>query len=123
MVRELILLRARPSWWNYFWYLLFFWLVLPLIVALVKRWSLLLIIYNDRIELTKGFLSKHVKEIFITDIRTIDIKQSFLQRILGFGDVRIATAGTAEYEDEMPGMPDPGKIRTIILQRRQLSLE
>ena len=118
MKDEELLLEARPSWWNFFWHLVFFWLIIPLIVAFWKRAALVLRVYGDRVVLEKGVLSKNVKDIFITDIRTIDTKQSLLQRIFKIGDVMIATAGTSGYEDVAHGLPDPRGIKELIIGQR-----
>ncbi|MFQ5520665.1 MAG: PH domain-containing protein, partial [Candidatus Methylomirabilia bacterium] len=88
---EQVLREARPSWWNFFWYWVFFWLLIPVIVALWKRASVLLRVYEDRVVLERGVLSKNIKVVFITDIRTIDIRQSLVQRVLKIGTIMIAT--------------------------------
>ena len=116
---DVLLLEVRPSWWNYFWHLCFSWLVLPLVIALIQRASLVFRVYEDRIVLEKGFLNKDVKIIFISDIRTIDVRRTLLQRILGIGDILIATSGTAGYEDIATGLPDPQSIEELILFQRQ----
>jgi len=118
MNSEKILLEIRPSWWNFFWHFVFCWLIVPIVVALWKRASLILRITENKVLLEKGLLSKNHKEIFISDIRTIDIKQSLFQRILGIGDVMIATAGTNGYEDKAFGIPNPNKIKGLISDQR-----
>ncbi len=114
-----LLLKTRPSWWNFFWHLVFFWLVIPLIVALWKRASLTLQVTEERVILERGILNKEIKEIFITDIRTIDVKQTLGQRIFGIGDIMIATAGTSDYEDVARGLPNPKRIKDLIIAQRQ----
>ena len=46
MTDEKLLLEARPSWWNFFWHLVFFWLIIPPIIALWKRQALVLRVYD-----------------------------------------------------------------------------
>ena len=110
-----LLLEARPSHWKFFWYWVFFWLIIPIIVALWQRASLVLYVYRDRVVLEKGFFSKDIKEVFISDIRTVETKQSLPQRIFRFGDVMIATAGTSGYKDVAAGLPDPTGIRDLLI--------
>lgn len=119
MNEERILLEVRPSWWGFFWYLVFFWLVIPLIVALWKRASLVLRVYEDRVVVETGVLSKDMKEVFIADIRAIDVSQSFFQRIFRMGDIMIATAGIEGYEEEARGVPDPMGIKELITDQRR----
>lgn len=115
---ERVLLEVRPSWWNFFWHIVFCWLIIPIIVVLWKRASLVLRVTEDKVLLEKGVLSKNNKDIFISDIRTIDVKQTLLQRMFGIGDVMIATAGTSGYEDVAFGVPDPKGIKDLISGQR-----
>ena len=119
MNAETPLLEARPSWWNFFWHWFFFWLVIPPIIAAVKRASSVLRIYEDRISLEEGFLRKEVTDVFITDIRGVEVKQGIWQRMFGIGDILIGTAATEGWEDHVEGLPDAMKIRDLILQQRQ----
>ena len=121
MTDEELLLEARPSWWNFFWHFVFFFLIIPPIMALWKRWALVLRVYEDRVSLEKGVLSKNFTELFIKDIRTINIKQGIVQRIFRVGDVMIATAGTSGYEHFAYGLPGPRRIKDLIIEQRQKS--
>ena len=113
------LLEARPSWWHFFWHLLFAWLIVPLLVALWKRHSLLLRVYQDRVTLERGVLSKEYREFFIGDIRSVDVGQGLLGRLLGFGDLTISTAATVDAAESMPGLPHPLRIKDLIIAQRQ----
>jgi uncharacterized membrane protein YdbT with pleckstrin-like domain len=113
------LLKVRPSWWNYFWYLVFCWLIIPLLIALWKRGGLLLSIYEDKIVLERGILSKSLTQILISDIRSVDTRQSFGQRIFKVGDILISTAAMAGYEIVAMGLPDPRGIAALVMRQRQ----
>lgn len=117
---EKLLLKAHPSWWNFFWYLLFSWLIIPLIIALWKRAGLLLYVYSDRVVLERGVLSKQITQVLISDIRSLDTKQGTMQRIFRVGDILIGTAGMSGYEMEARGLPNPKGIADLILRQRQL---
>ena len=112
-----ILIEARPSWWHFFWYLVFCWLIVPLIVALCKKRALVLLVYDDRVLIEKGILSKNYTEIFIKDIRSINIRQNFIQRIVNIGNIMIATSGTMGYELSGYGLPNPKHIKNIIIEQ------
>ncbi len=113
------LLEVHPSWWNFFWYLLFSPLIVPLIIAWWKRAELTLRVTDDKVILEQGVLNKQFKDIFVTDIRTVDVKQSLLQRIFGIGDLLIATSGTDNYEDVARGLPKPRAIQDLISRQRR----
>lgn len=93
--------------------------VLPPLVAYLKRLALVLRIYDDRLVLERGILSKQTTELFISDVRSIDTRQGVLQRIVRTGDVMIASSGTDEYEYVVEGIPRPGEVKEAIVERRQ----
>ena len=76
--------------------------------------------YNILIE--KGLLSKHRREIAIEKVRTVDVKQGFIDRILGVGDIEVYTAGDLP-EFEVTGLPNPNEIREIVKKYQNLSEE
>lgn len=119
MSNETPLLEVRPSWWNFFWHWFFFWLIVPPIIAAVKRASTVLRVYDDRISLEKGFLRKEVTDVFVADVRGVEVKQGIWQRMFGIGDILIGTAATGGWEDHVEGLPDAMKVRDLILQQRQ----
>ncbi len=115
------LVVVRRSHWNYFWYYAFSFLLAPLIVAFFKRRLVKLRIFRDRIVLEQGLLSKDLKLLFISDIRTIDVRQTIIQRLFRMGDLLIATSGTSDYETVVEGFPNPDGIKNLILEQRALA--
>ncbi len=111
--------KVDPLYWRVTMYFVFGCVVVTFIVILWGKLSLKFTVHEDRVVLKKGVLSKDIKEIFIKDIRTIDIKQSLVQRIIGIGDVMIASSGTSGYEMYARGLPNPNGIREIILKFRE----
>jgi membrane protein YdbS with pleckstrin-like domain len=114
-----LLLEVKPSWWKFFWHLVFFWLVIPLVVAIVRRNSFLLRIYSDRVSLERGLVTKEHRELFIKDIRSIDVDQTLLQRLVGIGDITLSTAATLDAAEEIPGVPDPMRVKDLLIAQRQ----
>jgi uncharacterized membrane protein YdbT with pleckstrin-like domain len=113
-----LLAEVRPSWWNYFWHLVFFFLIVPPIVAWYRRASVVLRVFPNRITLERGVFSKCYQDFLPRDIRSIDIDQSFLGRIVGIGDMTISTAATVEASEKIEGIPDPKGVRELILAQR-----
>jgi membrane protein YdbS with pleckstrin-like domain len=113
-----LLLEVRPSWWRYFWHLFFFWLIVPPILAWFGRLSTVLRVYPDRIAIERGLLSKCYQDYNPRDIRSIDIDQSFFARLVGIGDLTLSTAATVEGAERINGVPDPHKVRDLILAQR-----
>jgi len=113
-----LLAEIRPSWWGYFWHFFFFWLIVPPIVAYFRRNATVLRIFPERIALARGLLSKCYRDYNPRDIRSVDIDQSFLQRIVSIGDITISTAATAEGTEQIKSIPDPKGVRDLILAQR-----
>jgi hypothetical protein len=113
-----LLAEIRPSWWGYFWHLLFFFLIVPPIVAAFQRASVVLRIFPDRITLERGLFSKCYQDFNPHDIRSIDIDQSFLERLVGVGDITISTAAAVEGAETLVCIPDPKGVRDLILAQR-----
>ena len=113
-----LLAEVRPSWWGYFWYFVFFFLFIPPIVAYFRRASTVLRVYPDRITISRGLLSKCYQDYNPRDVRSIDIDQTFLQRMVGVGDITISTAATAEGVDQIKSIPNPIALRELIVAQR-----
>jgi uncharacterized membrane protein YdbT with pleckstrin-like domain len=111
--------ELHPSWWNSFWLLVFGWLIVPLIIALVRRYSLVMRIYANRVSFERGLLTKQYRELFIKDIRSIDLDQSFFQRLLDVGDLTISSAATVDAAETVQGLPEPRQIRDLIISLRE----
>ncbi len=114
-----LLAEVRPSWWRYFWWLLFAWLLVPLIVAWLKRASTVLRVYRGRVTLRRGLISICERELFMRDIRSIDIDQDFLGRLANIGDLTISTSATEDASERMEGVPNPAQIRDLIIGLRR----
>lgn len=72
------------------------------------------VIGND-IVLTRGLLSKDTTEVDIARIRSVNVYQSFFNRMFGVGDIKIYTAGD-EPEIEVSGVPNPNEFRLLVKQ-------
>ncbi len=113
-----LLAEVRPSWWGYFWYLFFFFLIIPPIIGWIKRNTTVLRIFPRRITVERGWLSKCYQDYNPNDIRSIDVDQSFFQRLVGIGDITFSTAATVEAAEELKSIPDPKGIRELMLAQR-----
>ena len=91
-----------------------------LLIWYIKIKGTKLSITENDILLEKGLLSKERLEISIDKVRTISVKQTFLDRIFGVGEIAVFTAGDLPEITEK-GLPDPNKIREIIKQKQNKS--
>lgn len=68
---------------------------------------------NGELLIEKGLLSKDRTEIKISNIRTVKMKQSLFQRMLGTGDIEVYTAGDSP-EAAAQDMPRPSELRDLL---------
>ncbi|HNR29620.1 MAG TPA: PH domain-containing protein [Candidatus Hydrogenedentes bacterium] len=147
MIEGKKLLEVRPSLWNFTgWYLssliliaaavavavlaenAYGWLVLcllviPLVVILWKRAAMRLTVFEDQVVSSRGVLSKTENHISCADVRAIETQQSLLQRVVNIGTVRIGTAGTEGWEEEVFGVPGPGAVKDLVLRQKRIQIE
>lgn len=67
-------------------------------------------ITNERTIWERGILDRATSEVQHDDVRNIQIKQTFLERILGVGNIAISSAGQDEMEIEIHAIPDPDAV-------------
>jgi len=69
--------------------------------------------------LERGLLSKSYRELIVHDIRSVEIDQSLLARMVGIGDLTISTAARVDADEEIEGIPNPKAVCDLILAQRQ----
>jgi len=85
----------------------------------VKCLGSTLSVTDQKTTLRTGILSKNINEVFHSDVRSIQISQSFFQRLFGVGSLGISSAGQSGVEIMATGIPDPNKVREIIDAHRK----
>lgn len=113
-----LLAEVRPSWWGYFWHWFFFFLIVPPIIAAIQRSCTVLRVYAGRVSVERGLFNKCYQDYDPRDIRSIDIDQSFFQRMVGIGDLTISTSATVEAAEVLKSIPDPKGLRDLIIGLR-----
>lgn len=97
------------------------------IVLILLPWWLLasntrLTVTNERVTFKTGILAKNIREIFLSDIRSIEINQTLQQRIFNTGNVEISSAATADAEISINGIPNPYEVKRLIDEYRRKNL-
>jgi uncharacterized membrane protein YdbT with pleckstrin-like domain len=73
-------------------------------------------ITDDEILWTHGLVNKKYTELGMGSVRTVQVSQSLLQRLLDAGDIRVFTTGDLP-ELVVRGLPDPRRIRELVKAR------
>jgi membrane protein YdbS with pleckstrin-like domain len=80
----------------------------------IASWSHRLEVTNKRVVFTKGLLSKTTVEMLHRTIQDIEIKQSFLDRLLNVGTINIANASEDDDAIVLNDVPNPYAVRKTI---------
>ncbi|MGE5153424.1 MAG: PH domain-containing protein [Bdellovibrio bacteriovorus] len=96
--------------------LLFALSALQLLVWWVATRTDVLKITDDEILWTHGLVNKKYTELGMGSVRTVQVSQSLLQRLLDAGDIRVFTTGDLP-ELVVRGLPEPSRIRELVKAR------
>lgn len=88
--------------------------LIPVLYIILQRSSVEFIIKHDEVTLEKGLLAKASVEIGMSQIRSIEVRQTVFQRMMGVGDLLVASSGTSAYEIIVPGVEEPKENRDLI---------
>jgi len=102
----LFLLAAAVVWWIV-WYLgAHLWVKLE--------------ISNKRTIRREGIIRRHTSEVLHDHVRNVEIRQSFLQRILNVGYLGISSSGQDGIEIEVHDIPRPYDLKAVIDRYRDM---
>ena len=125
---ETILYEAHPSLFrNHPFYFVFCVLLIAAfgigLILLLNWWiqslGTTLTITNEQTTLRKGILSKYTNDVFHSNVRNIQVRQTVFQRIFNVGWTGISSAGQDGLEIEINGIPDPEAVKQLIDNHRQ----
>jgi hypothetical protein len=85
-----------------------------LIGLLLEPFTTQLTVTNKRTILQQGILSNRTREVRDSDVRMLEVNQSFLQRILEVGSIAVASAGVEGLEIAINGIVHPQLIKETI---------
>ena len=116
--------RAHP-----FWFILFVLLIAAFGVGLlillywyIKTRATALTVSDHELLYEKGILSKERLAVSLRHVRSVQVNQSFINRILGVGEIEIKTAGD-EPEFTVTDLPDPHQVREAISRAQEMRLD
>ncbi len=94
------------GWWSMWW--------------LATHWWIKLSVSNKRTIRQEGIVQRHTTEVLHDHVRSVDIQQTLLQRILNVGTVGIDSAGQDDVEIVIADIPDPYEVKKIIDRYRKM---
>lgn len=92
--------------------------VLTFIVTMIRartvNWSLT----SDRLIEKRGLVASRRREMELADIRSVEVTKRVFQRMIGLGDVTIASAASADYAIRLHDIFDPDNAAETIRKAR-----
>ena len=115
-VVAMVSLKANltPGYQKGIWFFFLVFVAAVLADMVYRRFRVMLVVRPDEIALEDGLIGRHSTEISTKNIRTIQVKQDLIQRVLNVGDISVASSGTDGYEILIPNMPAPQDIRNMM---------
>lgn len=117
----------HPSAMNYFWGILFGIVTLPVLIGLFVLFAIIIEMNCTSYELTthriivrKGWIAKMQNEIWIKDMRAVNLIQGIWQRMVGIGNIAIGTAASAGTEIHIVGIANPEEVVSQINNLRKI---
>ncbi|MBV8391606.1 MAG: PH domain-containing protein [Alphaproteobacteria bacterium] len=83
--------------------------------ARFQQWMSELAITNHRVIYKRGFLWRHTVEMNMDKVETVDVGQSILDRLLGYGTIRVR--GTGQGIETLSRIAHPIELRNAITAR------
>lgn len=87
---------------------------------IMTHWWMKLVVTNKRSIRTAGIIQRHTTEVLHDHVRSVDINQTFIQRIFKVGRLGIDSAGQDEIEIIINDIPDPYEVKQLIDKYRKM---
>ena len=114
MSQETVVLRKRESALS-----LSFWASLIFTLGLYVFWWLAktLTVTDRRVVWRRGLLGSKERSVPLQQVQDVSVEYTLFGRLLGYGTVRVESAGGPATEIVAPRIPRPGQVRDAILER------
>ena len=87
---------------------------LVIVVGLIKRIATTYSISNQRLNIRRGIIARHVQETRLDRVQNVNTNQGVLERILQFGTVDFDTAGSGDSDFAFVGVAQPEKVMAAV---------
>jgi uncharacterized membrane protein YdbT with pleckstrin-like domain len=87
--------------------------IIAFLRAWFLQWTTETVVTDKRIIHKLGFIARRTQEINITKVETVDVRQTFWGRILGYGSV--TAIGTGASLETLPYVASPLQLRNSIV--------
>jgi hypothetical protein len=71
---------------------------------------------NERLIITRGFVSKRIEELELYRVNDVSMKQSIMERMFGLGDIRLETTDATTPEPQIQDIKNPERVKDLVRQ-------
>lgn len=89
------------------------------VIPLLQWWFTIFVLTNERLVMRKGIISRAGIEIPLEVINDVIFSQTVIERLLGFGDLIIESAGE-RGQSRFSNIPDPGAFQGELYRVREI---
>jgi len=95
-------------------------LLLAAVAFVFAAWAILdrnnteYVVSNQRVTSKRGIIGKRYSEVDCPDIRNVTVQYGVIDRLLGIGNVGVASAGHAGVEVQFEGLKAPDEVARIV---------
>ena len=87
------------------------------LLAYLRYESVEYLVTTEELYVKRGFLSRSVRNLRLDRVQDSGFTQSAGQRLLGYGDVHVSTAGGSGVELTFENVPDPAVVNGIVTEQ------
>lgn len=87
------------------------------LVAYLRYESVEYLVTTEELYVKRGFVSRSVRNLRLDRVQDTGFTQSTVQRLLGYGDVHVSTAGGSGVELVFENVPDPTVVNGIVTEQ------
>jgi len=92
--------------------------VLTFIVTMIRARTISWSLTSDRLIEKRGLVASRRREMELADIRSVEVSKRVVQRMIGLGDVTIASAASADYAIRLNDISAPDETAETIRRAR-----
>ncbi|HID08461.1 MAG TPA: PH domain-containing protein [Armatimonadetes bacterium] len=94
-------------------------ILLSIVLVLFYRWRWRYMIGPRGVETMRGIIGRDERRVEYLNIRYVRVYQTFMQRLLGIGDVMTGTAATDDPEVIFYDVSSPMRIKSMVQDRQR----
>ena len=112
-------MSTRKSVWKEIglWTVLLFWLIIPIVIAVIKAKNYRVAIDDTTVRISSGVFNKGSNDFAVAGITKMNVNQSLWGRICNYGDVHLSLAGGTYVTLE--GVISPNEVKNALNKQLQ----